>query len=74
MQILSCADNVYWVDQGAYAPWKMLNRNKWMVDNSDITIAVWNGDESGGTFHCVDYAKKQQKEIINLWPDIEKQL
>lgn len=74
MQIFKCANKVHWCDIGAYAPWKMMNRNKWMVENSDLVIAVWNGDEKGGTYHCVEYAKNKRKHIINLWPDIEKQL
>lgn len=41
-------------------------RNKWMVDKSDIVIAVWDGSE-GGTNNCVQYATENKKRIINLW-------
>jgi uncharacterized phage-like protein YoqJ len=74
LDIYHQATTIHFVDEEGYAPWKLLNRNKWMVDNSDLVIAVWNGDKAGGTFHCIDYAKKKGKEIINLWPEIQKSL
>ena len=41
---------------------KLDNRNKYMVNNSDYVLAVWNGS-SGGTYNCIKYAKKQNKKI-----------
>lgn len=38
-------------------------RNRYMVDESDIVIAVWNGQKKGGTFYTINYAKKQNKTI-----------
>jgi uncharacterized phage-like protein YoqJ len=73
-QLIHKADDLYFVDEAGYSPWKLLNRNKWMVDNSDIVIAVWNGDDEGGTAHCVKYAEKQGKKVINLWNKIQKSL
>jgi nucleoside 2-deoxyribosyltransferase len=37
-----------------------------MVDNCDTVVAVWNGT-SGGTKNCIDYAKKQNKPVANLY-------
>lgn len=37
-------------------------RNKWMVDHSDVVIAVYNG-EKGGTKNTIDYAKKAGVEV-----------
>lgn len=37
-------------------------RNKWMVDHSDLVIAVFNG-EKGGTKNTIDYASKQGVSI-----------
>jgi len=56
------------VPVGEYHPAKMQIRNRYMVNNSDIVIAVWNGSK-GGTANCVNYAKKQGKEIIVMNPD-----
>lgn len=38
-------------------------RNRYMVDNSDAVIALWNGEESGGTFYTINYAREQGKEV-----------
>lgn len=46
----------------------MLARNRFMVDNSDRVIAVWNGYFRGGTAYTVRYAKKQGKEIYLIRP------
>lgn len=41
----------------------MLARNRFMVDNSQRVIAVWNGFFRGGTAYTIRYAKKENKEI-----------
>ncbi len=46
----------------------MLTRNRFMVDNSDRVIAVWNGTMRGGTAYTVRYAKKENKEIYLIRP------
>lgn len=46
-----------------YHPMKMEQRNRYMVDNADIVIAVWDGT-NGGTHNCIKYAKKKEKPII----------
>ena len=42
-------------------------RNRYMVDNSDIVIAVWDGS-SGGTELTVRYAEKTGKKILPILP------
>lgn len=51
------------VSEGEYAPCKMQIRNEYIVDNSDVIIACYDGT-SGGTHNCVTYAKKQAKQIF----------
>lgn len=46
----------------------MLSRNRFMVDNSQRVIAVWNGFFRGGTAYTVRYAKKENKEIYLIRP------
>lgn len=46
-----------------YEPKYMQIRNMYMVDNSDIVIAFWDGS-SGGTANCVKYAQKKGKPIV----------
>ena len=45
----------------------MLKRNMYMVDNSSVLVAVFDG-KLGGTMHTVNYAKKQGLEIIEIAP------
>ena len=50
----------------------MLARDRYMVDNSSVVIAVYNGSK-GGTQYTVNYAKKSDREIIILDPDAGNQ-
>jgi len=53
-----------------YAAWKMQHRNKRMVDDSDVVLALWDGSD-GGTGNCIRYAKDKGSQIVNLWPVYE---
>ncbi|MBY0023812.1 putative phage-like protein YoqJ [Paenibacillus jamilae] len=55
--IIARCDDVQYVCDPGYAAWKMQRRNTWMVDNSGLVIAVWDGTK-GGTGNCVEYAEK----------------
>ncbi|HCA28315.1 MAG TPA: DUF1273 domain-containing protein [Ruminococcaceae bacterium] len=46
----------------------MQKRNEYMVDKSDIILAIWNGKGSG-TGSTVKYAKAQGKEVIVINPN-----
>ncbi len=70
-KILDKCDEVVYVSNQPYFPSCMQIRNEWMVDNSELVVALYNGDLSGGTFNCIQYAKKQNKPIINLWSEYE---
>ena len=61
---------VIYVSKGAYAAWKMQTRNEYMVNNSDVILAMYDGS-SGGTRNCIEYAKKQNKQIINLYSELK---
>lgn len=54
--------------QTHYTPDCMMKRNKYMVDNSDVVIAVWNGLKSG-TGNTVNYAVKSGKNVIIIDPN-----
>lgn len=53
---------------GKYHPLKMEMRNRYMVDNSQYIIAVFNGSKSG-TANCINYARRFNKEIIIINPN-----
>jgi uncharacterized phage-like protein YoqJ len=68
--LLKIASEQVIVSEGAYSPQKMQIRNAWMVDHCDKLIAVYNGDNTGGTANCVNYAKQIGKDIIIINPSI----
>ena len=41
----------------------MLVRNDYMVDHSDLVLAIWNGEQTGGTWHTIQYAKVKGKQV-----------
>lgn len=42
-------------------------RNRWMVDNCDAVVAIWDGSPSG-TSNCVAYARKVKRPMIIINP------
>ena len=44
-------------------------RNEWMVDRSNLVIAVFNGQKSG-TKNTVDYAKRKGVNVVNVLDSI----
>lgn len=67
-ELLKQADETIVVSKGGYEAWKMQRRNEFMVDHSDVVVAVYNGAKFGGTKNCVDYAIKRNKDIIVINP------
>jgi uncharacterized phage-like protein YoqJ len=69
-RVIEQADDIVHVCEPGYAAWKMQKRNQWMVDNSSVVIAVWDGTK-GGTGNCVNYAKKakHQPKVIRIIPE-----
>lgn len=67
--ILSKAREVKYISEEGFSSYKMQIRNEWMVNNCDLILALWNGDLSGGTYNCINYAKAklESNKIINLW-------
>lgn len=75
-KILRDADDVIQVDLIQHYNYKCLEgyhkeklgqRNRYMVDNCHLLIAIWDGSPSG-TKNCVDYALKCGKMIIMINP------
>lgn len=65
-KIVNKCNNTVIVCNGDYAVWKFMERNKYIVDNSDIILCYFNGSNSG-TKNCIDYAKTKNKKIINIY-------
>ena len=47
-------------------------RNRYMVDNSDRLLALWDGRETGGTWYTVQYATEKGKPVEQLWKQWKK--
>lgn len=60
--ILKRADEINFISK-RYTPECMLKRNRYMVNKSELVIAVFNGIERGGTWYTINYAKKNNKKI-----------
>ncbi len=72
------ADKVTFVDEvdkyiddkvaiGRYSAKKLMTRNRYMIDNADLVIALYDG-QKGGTHNAVNYAKKLDKDILIINP------
>ena len=67
--ILTRADNIRYVTVNKiYSRRDLMLRNIYMVDASELVIAVYIEGESGGTRNTIDYAKSKNKEIIIIEP------
>lgn len=42
-------------------------RDRYLVDNSDLLFAMYDGRVKGGTFYTVKYAKGKEHPMVNLW-------
>lgn len=70
-QIIAYASRVIDVDPSAtyQGPWVYQKRNEWMVDNATHVMAYWDGKEKGGTYNCIQYAKRLNRPIRNIYHD-----
>lgn len=59
--------HVHQVYNGPYYNGCMQRRNRYIVDNCDKLIAVWDGS-LGGTQNCIEYARYVGREIIHINP------
>lgn len=58
----------YFDEDGKPQKWKNHARNQWMMENSDLIVAVWNGSAKGGTASAVRGGKKAGREFIRYNP------
>lgn len=66
--ILSRADRATYVSADDYYEGCYQKRNRYMVDSSDLVVAV-NYKNMGGTKSTIDYAKKKNKDLILIASD-----
>lgn len=61
-----CAKEVYFQTEEWYKAC-YLDRDKWMVDRTDVVLVVWDGIPKGGTYYTKKYAEDKGKTVI-LFP------
>lgn len=44
-------------------------RNRYMVDNSELLLAIYDDSAKGGTFYTVNLALKQHKKVVQFNPN-----
>lgn len=57
----------------AYESWRRgadNRRDRMMVDDCDVLLAVWDGLEVGGTWKTIEYARKKNKIIMYIPKEI----
>jgi uncharacterized phage-like protein YoqJ len=64
--LLNQAERVRVVCRGGFSAEKMMARNRAMVDDSQLVLALYDGSNSG-TGNAVVYAKGRGVPIRNLW-------
>lgn len=66
--LLTTAKEVVIVSEGSYSPDKMQIRNHYLIDNSDMVLALYDGSPKSGTLNCINYAKSKSKKLIIIDP------
>ena len=59
------------VSPGGYESWKLAEKNKWVVENSDQILSIWDGDldPNSGVSHATNYALRIQKPVLRVHPN-----
>lgn len=66
------ADYTFCLGSKGYAPIKYRVRNEYIVSNSSMLIAVWEGKESGGTYHTIKTARELGVPIFRICPKLKR--
>ncbi|HXI22241.1 MAG TPA: hypothetical protein VNG71_00095 [Pyrinomonadaceae bacterium] len=69
--LLARAQKIETLDYPEPSEEAFLDAGRHVVDNSDLLIAVWDGQPAagkGGTADIVDYARRRGVEMIVVWP------
>jgi uncharacterized phage-like protein YoqJ len=65
-ELLNLAEKVVIVSPGSFSVAKMMERNQYIINNSDQLLALWNGKLTGGTASAVRMAKEKKDYIIHI--------
>lgn len=68
LDLLARAREVYRISE-CYNSTAWIDCHCWRVDQSGAVLALWEYEFSGETFKVMDYALKNDRQVINLWED-----
>ena len=68
-ELRECATDIYYAGE-TWEPGLNTRRDRYMVDNCDVLLAVWDGIKTGGTWRTIQYAQKKKKKIIFIDKEI----
>lgn len=69
-RLLDNAKEVRYICEGGYDPKKFIERDKAVVDSSDLMVFLLDDKpEKSGTGHTFNYCVKQEVKYINLYPE-----
>ena len=71
-QVLAAADERVVVGENDKAAY--MHRNDFLVDNSSVVVAWWEGNKRGGTAYTIRRARKHKVEVINIYPQPQLEL
>ena len=63
-KILNKAEDIKFISEAYTGNRVYWFRDKYMVDNCDLLLAVWDGIKAGGTWLTINYAQKIGKPVI----------
>lgn len=47
----------------------MLESNRWMVDDAEFLLAIYDGGAKDGTAYTMNYARYKKQDIMSIHPD-----
>ena len=70
-KVLKHATAIIDVDPSIEYPgaWVYNKRNEFIVDESNVMIAVWDGMPYGGTYNCIKYAWEKRVPVLRIDPE-----
>ncbi len=67
-RLLRFSSGVTYTSDSEYTKGCMMKRNRYLVDNAEYILAVFDG-QKGGTMSTIEYAKKKHRSIIIINPN-----
>jgi hypothetical protein len=68
LDLLAHSSEVYRISE-CYTDTALLEGHLWQVDHAGMLLALWEYNFDSETFCVIDYAMKQNRQVINLWED-----